>query len=189
MGFTWVILFLCGPGWSLLIFILALILNFSLAYLCHVYVMFYLWYVFRMTQVAEFRPNTTSVCLMKQGAEAKIYSCSYEGRPTIVKERFSKAYRHPVLDRTLTVRRTRAEAKCIQRCQNVGKCSKVVCLSVGCYVWFIHEFFNLKKLIKALKFYNLITVYLESQLVTCNRTLLSFINLTLCYQSLSVIEP
>jgi len=58
--------------------------------------------------------------LLKQGAEAKLYSGVFFGRPTIAKERFSKSYRHPVLDRTLTVRRTRAEVKCIQRCRTNG---------------------------------------------------------------------
>jgi len=58
--------------------------------------------------------------LLKQGAEARLYSGIFFGRPTIAKERFSKSYRHPVLDRSLTVRRTRAEVKCIQRCRANG---------------------------------------------------------------------
>ena len=58
--------------------------------------------------------------LLKQGAEAKLYSGVIYGRPTIAKERFSKSYRHPVLDRALTLRRTRAEVKCIQRCRANG---------------------------------------------------------------------
>ena len=58
--------------------------------------------------------------LLKQGAEAKLYAGVFLGQPTIAKERFSKSYRHPVLDRTLTVRRIRAEVKCIQRCRTSG---------------------------------------------------------------------
>jgi len=58
--------------------------------------------------------------LLKQGAEAKLYTGVFLGRPTIAKERFSKSYRHPVLDRTLTVRRIRAEVKCLQRCRASG---------------------------------------------------------------------
>lgn len=58
--------------------------------------------------------------LLKQGAEAKLYSGVFLGRRAIAKERFSKSYRHPVLDRTLTVRRIRAEVKCIQRCRASG---------------------------------------------------------------------
>jgi len=58
--------------------------------------------------------------LIKQGAEAKLYAGNFFGRPTIAKERFSKSYRHPVLDRALTVRRIRSEVKCIQRCRANG---------------------------------------------------------------------
>jgi len=60
--------------------------------------------------------------LLKQGAEAKLYSGIFFGRPTIAKERFLKSYRHLVLDRSLTLRRTRAEVKCIQRCRANGHC-------------------------------------------------------------------
>jgi len=59
--------------------------------------------------------------LLKQGAEAKLYSGFLLGRPTIAKERFKKSYRHAILDRTLTVRRIRAEVKCIQRCRASGQ--------------------------------------------------------------------
>ena len=58
--------------------------------------------------------------LIKQGAEAKLYSGVFFGQPAIAKERFSKSYRHPVLDQTLTVRRVRSEVKCIQRCRAMG---------------------------------------------------------------------
>ena len=33
--------------------------------------------------------------LLKQGAEARVYSCQLFGKPTIVKERFVKTYRLP----------------------------------------------------------------------------------------------
>jgi len=59
--------------------------------------------------------------LVRQGAEAKLFTGVFFGRPTIAKERFSKSYRHPVLDQTLTVRRVRAEVKCIQRCRANGQ--------------------------------------------------------------------
>jgi len=58
--------------------------------------------------------------LLRQGAEAKLYTGVFFGRLTIVKERFVKAYRHPVLDQTLTIQRVRAEVKCIQRCRANG---------------------------------------------------------------------
>ncbi|KAA8593632.1 hypothetical protein FQN60_009748, partial [Etheostoma spectabile] len=44
--------------------------------------------------------------LVKQGAEARVYRAEFLGKPTIVKERFQKRYRHPVLDEKLTHRRT-----------------------------------------------------------------------------------
>ena len=58
--------------------------------------------------------------LIKQGAEARIYSCSLYGKPTIVKERFSKAYRHPSLDKKLTHRRMGQEVRSMLRCRKVG---------------------------------------------------------------------
>ena len=42
--------------------------------------------------------------LLKQGAEARVHSCMYFGKPAVVKERFVKTYRLPELDRKLTHR-------------------------------------------------------------------------------------
>ena len=42
--------------------------------------------------------------LLKQGAEARVYSCMYLGKPAVVKERFVKTYRLPELDKKLTHR-------------------------------------------------------------------------------------
>ncbi|XP_077282924.1 TP53 regulating kinase [Arctopsyche grandis] len=55
--------------------------------------------------------------LMKQGAEAKLYSGVYLEKPAIVKERFSKAYRHSILDSTITKERTKSEAKALLKSQ------------------------------------------------------------------------
>ncbi|KAH6561165.1 hypothetical protein BASA50_005298 [Batrachochytrium salamandrivorans] len=55
--------------------------------------------------------------VIKQGAEARIYECDFMGRRTIAKERFRKAYRHPVLDEKLTARRVIQEARCLNRLQ------------------------------------------------------------------------
>ncbi|XP_064611519.1 EKC/KEOPS complex subunit TP53RK-like [Liolophura sinensis] len=57
---------------------------------------------------------------MKQGAEAKVSVCDFYGKPCIVKERFPKAYRHPSLDKTLTLRRIKAEVRAIMRCRLQG---------------------------------------------------------------------
>ncbi|XP_068625111.1 EKC/KEOPS complex subunit TP53RK [Battus philenor] len=54
--------------------------------------------------------------LLKQGAEAKLYTCNYLGKPTLIKERFKKNYRHPDLDETLTKERIKNEARSILRC-------------------------------------------------------------------------
>ena len=42
--------------------------------------------------------------LLKQGAEARVYSCLFFDRPAVVKERFVKSYRLPELDKKLTQR-------------------------------------------------------------------------------------
>lgn len=58
--------------------------------------------------------------LIKQGAEAKLYIGTYLGRPTILKERFPKKYRHPQLDQHLTKERIKAECRAIVRCKACG---------------------------------------------------------------------
>jgi hypothetical protein len=58
--------------------------------------------------------------LIKQGAEAKLYKGIYLGRPTIVKERFKKSYRHVDLDNRLTKERMKSEARAILKCKAAG---------------------------------------------------------------------
>ena len=60
------------------------------------------------------------VQMFKQGAEARLYCCVFLGRQTVVKERFTKCYRHPALDRSLTAQRTKSEARCMLRCRMHG---------------------------------------------------------------------
>lgn len=60
--------------------------------------------------------------LLKQGAEARVYRAHFLGKPTIVKQRFPKRYRHPTLDEKLTHRRTTQEVRSILRCRKAGKC-------------------------------------------------------------------
>ncbi|CAF91334.1 unnamed protein product [Tetraodon nigroviridis] len=64
--------------------------------------------------------------LIKQGAEARLYRCYFLGRPTIVKERFHKRYRHPALDDKLSHRRTLQEVRSILRCRKAGILTPVV---------------------------------------------------------------
>uniref|UniRef100_A0A1I8AJS4 non-specific serine/threonine protein kinase n=1 Tax=Steinernema glaseri TaxID=37863 RepID=A0A1I8AJS4_9BILA len=57
---------------------------------------------------------------LKQGAEGRILNCTYLGKKAVLKERFTKKYRHPDLDRTLTKDRMKAELKGIMRCSDLG---------------------------------------------------------------------
>eukprot|EP01116_Phalansterium_solitarium_P021363 TRINITY_DN6613_c0_g1_i1.p1 TRINITY_DN6613_c0_g1~~TRINITY_DN6613_c0_g1_i1.p1 ORF type:complete len:226 (+),score=59.67 TRINITY_DN6613_c0_g1_i1:80-757(+) len=58
--------------------------------------------------------------LIQQGAEARIYDMMFLQKRTVVKERFSKQYRHPTLDQKLSVSRLKQEARCIARCSKAG---------------------------------------------------------------------
>ena len=59
--------------------------------------------------------------MFKQGAEARLYTGTFLGREVVVKERFSKKYRHPALDTQLTRDRHRAEARALVKCRQVKK--------------------------------------------------------------------
>ncbi|MFH4973996.1 hypothetical protein AB6A40_000705 [Gnathostoma spinigerum] len=67
----------------------------------------------------RFRSSDDKV-LVKQGAEARLHKCIFLGRPAILKERFCKKYRHPVLDEQLTKTRIKAELKAICKCKTIG---------------------------------------------------------------------
>ena len=58
--------------------------------------------------------------MIKQGAEARLYTGSFLGQEAVVKERFSKKYRHPDLDTQLTRDRHKAEARALLKCKQVG---------------------------------------------------------------------
>ncbi|XP_008408639.1 EKC/KEOPS complex subunit TP53RK [Poecilia reticulata] len=58
--------------------------------------------------------------LIKQGAEARLYRAEFLGKPTIIKERFPKLYRHPELHDKLNSRRTAHEVRSILRCRKAG---------------------------------------------------------------------
>ena len=66
------------------------------------------------------RNQLTNLTVLKQGAEAKIYTgLAGEGENkqevAIVKERFTKTYRHPDLDKSLTSKRIKNEVKLLQK--------------------------------------------------------------------------
>lgn len=55
-----------------------------------------------------------------QGAEARVWKCQFLQRPAIIKQRFSKGYRHPSLDESLTNQRVKAEVRCMVRARKLG---------------------------------------------------------------------
>ncbi|KAL2326068.1 hypothetical protein Fmac_025126 [Flemingia macrophylla] len=62
----------------------------------------------------ETESGDISLILLKQGAEARIFESSFVGRRSVVKERFSKKYRHPTLDSKLTFKRLNASKMYIE---------------------------------------------------------------------------
>lgn len=67
-----------------------------------------------------------SLVLIKQGAEARVFESNFVGRRSIVKERFSKKYRHPILDSKLTLKRLNAEARCMTKARRLGVSTPVL---------------------------------------------------------------
>ncbi|CAG8602219.1 21701_t:CDS:10, partial [Racocetra persica] len=61
-----------------------------------------------------------NAALIKQGAEARVYTATFLTRTAIIKERFPKTYRHPILDNKLTTRRVLQEARCLFKCYRSG---------------------------------------------------------------------
>ncbi|KIZ06718.1 TP53 regulating kinase [Monoraphidium neglectum] len=58
--------------------------------------------------------------LVSQGAEARVWETTFCGQPCIVKQRFSKKYRHPALDKKLTATRLKQEARSVLRARKAG---------------------------------------------------------------------
>ena len=58
--------------------------------------------------------------IFKQGAEAKLFQSKLFGRSVIIKQRFSKKYRHPQLDQKLTRKRTLQEIRTMLKCRKAG---------------------------------------------------------------------
>ncbi|KAM9992725.1 hypothetical protein ACTFIY_010187 [Dictyostelium cf. discoideum] len=58
--------------------------------------------------------------LISQGAEAKTYETGLYGLKCIVKERFSKAYRHPILDQKISSKRILQEVRSLNKCKKKG---------------------------------------------------------------------
>ncbi|PHT46951.1 hypothetical protein CQW23_16109 [Capsicum baccatum] len=68
-----------------------------------------------------------SLVLIKQGAEARVFESTFVGsRRCIIKERFSKKYRHPILDSKLTLKRLNAEARCMTKARRLDVLTPVL---------------------------------------------------------------
>ncbi|XP_042513876.1 EKC/KEOPS complex subunit bud32 [Macadamia integrifolia] len=67
-----------------------------------------------------------SLILLQQGAEARVFESTFMGRRSIVKERFSKKYRHPSLDTKLTLKRLNTEARCMTKARRLGVSTPVL---------------------------------------------------------------
>jgi len=58
--------------------------------------------------------------LLSQGAEGRVFETEYLGRPAVVKERVSKAYRVAELDVRINRQRLLQEARCMVKCRRAG---------------------------------------------------------------------
>ncbi|CAN1233135.1 EKC/KEOPS complex subunit bud32 [Linum perenne] len=67
-----------------------------------------------------------SMVLIKQGAEARVFESNFVGKRCVIKERFSKKYRHPTLDAKLTLKRLNAEARCMTKARRLGVTTPVL---------------------------------------------------------------
>jgi len=67
--------------------------------------------------------------LFKQGAEACMYVGEFLDQSAVVKQRFSKKYRHPALDLQLTKDRHRAEVRAVLKCKSIGVRTPVLYLA------------------------------------------------------------
>ncbi|XVF21727.1 hypothetical protein REPUB_Repub12eG0115100 [Reevesia pubescens] len=70
--------------------------------------------------------ENVSLILVKQGAEARIFESVFVGKRSIIKQRFSKKYRHPSLDSKLTLKRLNAEARCMTKARQLGVSTPVL---------------------------------------------------------------
>jgi len=58
--------------------------------------------------------------MVRQGAEARVFKGTFDGRSAIAKQRFPKGYRHPALNSMLSSQRLRSEVKRNLKCRKEG---------------------------------------------------------------------
>lgn len=103
-----------------------------------------------------------SLTLLKQGAEAKLYTGLVENnQEAVVKERFKKTYRHSDLDKSLTAKRIKNEVKLLQ---------KAAALSV-----------NVPKVLKADLENGVIVMEFIKESITCREFILNLVKETTAY--------
>lgn len=71
-------------------------------------------------RISEVPEKKVAGVKIAQGAEGAVYRVYFLGRDAICKVRFSKKYRHPILDRRLTNRRLTQEARALLRLRKEG---------------------------------------------------------------------
>lgn len=77
-----------------------------------------------MTSVAIYKAADDE--LLCQGAEGKVYLSKFCGKRAVVKERLSKSYRVPELDRKINKQRMQQEVRCMVKCRRAGVCTPLV---------------------------------------------------------------
>lgn len=68
----------------------------------------------------NFQMEPQGLVLVSQGAEARMYECIVLGRVCVMKERFSKSYRHVDLDRQLRAKQLGNEMRAVLKCSRAG---------------------------------------------------------------------
>jgi TP53 regulating kinase and related kinases len=88
--------------------------------------------MYSMRRLHSFRPaaaaasSPLSPSLPLPLAPQRVWKSQFLGRPTIIKQRFKKAYRHPALDTKLTKARLNSEVRHMARARKLGVLTPVV---------------------------------------------------------------
>ncbi|KAL4425794.1 hypothetical protein ABPG75_009810 [Micractinium tetrahymenae] len=115
--------------------------------------------------------GSSAFTLHSQGAEARVWEGQFLGRAAIVKQRFSKKYRHPQLDAKLTVSRLKQEVRSMMRARKLGVHTPVLYLvdhATSCIYMERVEGHSLKTLLHQ---NSLVEPELETLLVEVGRTI------------------
>ena len=64
--------------------------------------------------------------LLFQGAESRVYLTLFCGKRAVIKQRLSKSYRVPALDKKINKQRLQQEVRCMVKCRRAGVCTPLV---------------------------------------------------------------